>query len=73
MITPRELQILDLSDRGFRAGQIAVQLDLKPQGVVNVINRLGNQVIYNDQTRFEQSILAGSQALLGAIQHARAA
>lgn len=62
MITKREQQMIDLQDRGFRTGEIAVMLGIKPMTVLRTLARLS---IHDGG--FEAMVRDGSRELAQAI------
>lgn len=62
LLRPQEQKIMDLHDRGFRNGEIAILLDLKPVQVKRVTSRFSDE-----DGGFEAMVVRGTIALLRAI------
>ena len=66
-MTRFEREVIELWDRGFAIGKIAVQLGIKPVRVNVVIANFGR----TDESRIERSMMtAGSAALAAALSSA---
>lgn len=65
MMTQREQRVMDLHDRGFRNGEIALLLDMKPFMVGTIVSRFGT-----GDSGFEDGIREGSRNLCKAIERA---
>lgn len=63
MLRPQERQIMDLHDRGFRNGEIAAVLGIKPVQVKRVTSRFSDE-----DGGFEAMIVKGTIALRRAIE-----
>lgn len=71
MITNREQQIVDMRDEGLTIDEIAAKLDLAPSYVRGRIGYLCSNLGLD--RNHEKMMARGSQALLAAIECARAA
>lgn len=65
MMTKREQRVMELHDRGFRNGEIALLLDMKPFAVGSIVSRFGT-----GDSGFEDRIRKGSRELRKAIERA---
>jgi hypothetical protein len=65
MMTQREQRVMDLHDRGFRNGEIALLLDMKPFAVGTIVSRYSI-----GDGGFEDGIRKGSRKLRQAIERA---
>lgn len=65
MMTERETTVMDLHDRGFRSGEIAAVLGLKPAQVIRITKIYGT-----GDNGFADGIIAGSRDLRIAIERA---
>lgn len=65
MMTQREQRVMELHDRGFRNGEIALLLDIKPFTVGTIVSRYGTS-----NSGFEDRIRNGSRELRKAIERA---
>lgn len=63
MMTEREQKVMDLHDRGFRNGEIALLLDIKPAAVTTITKRYGL-----GDSGFANGIIQGSRDLRIAIE-----
>lgn len=69
MMTERERKIMELRDRGFRNGEIALLLDLKPAQVLTITKRYGDG---ESDGGFSDGIKRGTRDLRIAIQREHA-
>lgn len=65
MMTEREQKVMDLHDRGFRNGEIAILLDIKPAAVTTITKRYGL-----GDSGFAEGIIQGTRDLRIAIERA---
>lgn len=65
MMTEREQKVMDLYDRGFRSGEIAASMGIKPATVLRIIGMYGT-----GDSGFEAGIRAGTSKLRQAIERA---
>lgn len=63
ILRPQEKQIMDLHDRGFRNGEIAAVLGLKPVQVKRITTRFSDE-----DGGFEAMVVKGTTALRRAIE-----
>lgn len=63
MMTQREERVMELHDRGFRNGEIALLLDIKPSEVLDIVGKIDDE-----SGDFSAMVVKGSRKLSASIR-----